>query len=220
MKKIIICLFFMVAFYKSQAQIIVTPELGYNQSTFFTTNDANQNTIATINNFQLGALISKPILGALLLQSGLEYAQKGAYIGRGPQYVYGSNTTLNLNYLQVPLQLGSIIKIDKKWAINLSAGFYGGMGISGTEKGTGIDLNGTSAINKTVDFTNNPPSLDNTKTYIKPFDLGYAFSVGGTYEKFQLRITDSRSFGNISPASSTINKNQVINIYLGYQLSL
>ena len=94
------------------------------------------------------------------------------------------------------------------------------MGISGTEKGTGIDLNGTSAINKTVDFTNNPPSLDNTKTYIKPFDLGYAFSVGGTYEKFQLRITDSRSFGNISPASSTINKNQVINISLGYQLSL
>jgi len=198
----------------------VTPELGYNQSTFFTTNDANQNTIATINNFQVGALISKPVLSVLFLQSGLEYAQKGAFIGRGPQFIYGSNTNLKINYLQVPLQLGSNIDIDKKWKINLAAGIYGALGISGTEKGSGIDLTGTTVINKQVDFTTNPPILDNTKTYIKPIDLGYAFSLGFSYEKIKFTVTDTRSFGNISPASSTINKNQVINISLGYQLSL
>ncbi len=215
MRKAIVLFLFSIPVSRSFAQLTITPELGYNKTDFFTTAPSNQIVTTPLNGFQAGALITRK-WKLFFLQSGLEFAQKGSYQGRGFQAPYGSNTNIKLSYLQAPLNVGAHIKIYKGLQAIASAGVYLAYGLSGTEKGTSQDINGSSTIDRQITFSSSVTTADNTKTFIKPFDSGYNFSAGLSYANVELKTVYSKSSGTVSPIGSSNYRNEVWNFSVGY----
>lgn len=210
----------MLAANHSFAQLTITPELGYNRSVFFTTAPANQISTSSLDGFQAGALITKTWKGLYFIQTGLQFAQKGSYQGRGTQATYGSNTNIKLNYLQAPVNVGVHLKLWKDFGANVSAGLYGAYGISGTDKGTSMDINGAGTVNRKISFDETVAAPDNSRTYIKTLDGGYDLSAGLFYKNIEFKTVYSKSSGNISPVGSTSYKNEVWNFSVGYVFAI
>ncbi len=220
MKKAIFIVLLVIAANTGFAQITITPEFGYNKSTFFTTAPSSQTSTSPLNGYQFGALVTKTWKGLYFLQTGLQFAQKGSYQGRGSQTPYGSNTDVKLNYLQAPINAGLHIKVYKEFGVNVSAGLYGAYGLSGTDKGTSLDIYGPGSINRKVSFSQTVATADNSKTYIKRFDGGYNLSAGFFYKDIEVKTVYSKSNGNISPVGTSNYKNEVWNVSVGYSFKL
>jgi hypothetical protein len=224
MRKTVIFLAFIFLACKLPAQWFVTPEAGYNRSIFYTDAPTTQIVTSSISGFQAGALVTKKWektkswLDYLFVQSGLEFAQKGSYQGRGYQSVYGSNSNIKLAYIQAPLNVGVNVKIYHDLGVMASAGLYLAYGVSGTDKGTTQDISGSSNIDRNITFTSTGIKGDNSKTYIKPWDNGYNLAAGFTYKNLLLKTTFSLGTGNISPVSDTRYQNEVWNFSLGYTI--
>ena len=219
-KKLLILILFVTALQRGFSQLTITPEIGYNKTMFNTTAPGTQIVTSPLNRFQIGGLITQSWAKYLFIQSGLEFSQKGSYEGRGYQALYGSNSDIKLSYLQVPLNVGGYIKLYHGINLVVSGGVYAAYGISGTEKGSTLDISGTGTINRNITFATNPPAADNSKTYIKPFDAGYNVSGGLSWQNFILKTTYSKGFGNVSPVSTTVYKNEIWNFTLGYAIKI
>lgn len=220
MKKIIVMLLFAIPFSKGFAQLTITPEIGYNKMMFNKTVPGTQIVTSPLDGFQIGGVITQMWSKHLFIQSGLQFAQKGSYEGRGYQALYGSNTNVKISYLQAPLNVGARIPLYKGIQLVLSGGVYAAYGISGTEKGSSLDISGTSTVDRKISFATNPPVSDNSKTYIKPFDAGYNLSGGFSWKKFEVKTTYSKGFGNVYPNSTTVYKNEIWNFSVGYTFQI
>jgi hypothetical protein len=210
----------MLCCYGGFAQITITPEIGVNNSIFNNTADPSQITTSAIKGSQVGALITDTWKKWFFLQSGLTYEQKGSYQGRGYQALYGSNSNIKLNYLQVPLNAGIAYTFYKGIGFIASAGFYAAYGISGTDKGSLQDISGSGNFDRNVNFVNSNTVADFNKTYIKRFDVGYNVAGGLTYKSVQLKTTYSKGSGNVFAVGSTLYRNEVWNFSLGYSIKL
>lgn len=79
--------------------------------------------------FQVGVTADYFLSQNLFLQSGLAYTTKGA-----KKEVLGVKTTMNLNYLQLPVRIGYAIPVSEGFSVNLNAGPYVAYGIGGKTK--------------------------------------------------------------------------------------
>jgi len=221
MKKYSIVILCLILVNTCFSQLTLIPEIGYNQSVFYTNAPSTQVVTSSINGFQAGVLVNRTLGKYFFLQTGLEYAQKGSYQGRGSQALYGSDVTDKLTYLQAPLNLGVNYSVTKDLSVFASGGVYLALGLSGTRKGSTQNINGTTTADDTkVDFTNDNSGNTNGVTYIKPVDLGYDFSGGVSFKNVLVKTVFSQGFKSASPVGATLYKNQVLNFSLGYTIHL
>jgi hypothetical protein len=216
MKKLIVMILFAIPMSRGFAQLTLTPEIGYNKMIFNNNASGTQIVTSPLSGFQIGGLVTKFWAKHLFIQSGLQFAQKGSYDGMGYQALYGSNSNVRVSYLQVPLNVGASIKLPKGFGLVIAGGLYAAYGLGGTEKGTAVNINGsTNTIDRKISFASNP-TADNSKTYVKPFDFGYNLSGGFTWHDFVLKTTYSLGFKSLYPlASSTVYKNEIWNFSVG-----
>ncbi len=226
MKKATISILCVLFACSSFAQLSITPQVGYNSSTFYTTASTEQVITSSLSGFQAGALITKSWMNTktwldyLFLQTGLEFAQKGSFQGRGTQSVFGANSNIKLSYLEAPLSLGVKVKVDKDWSVFVSGGLYLAYGVSGSDVGTSQNLSGPGTINRSVTFTNDPPPSDDTHTYIKRFDAGSNYSAGIMFKNIEVKTVYGRSYKTISPIGTTVYKNDVWDFSIGYSFKI
>jgi len=205
----------------AQSQYSITPEIGYNKTSFFNTAQKTQIVTAPLYGIELGGLVTKSGKKGFFVQSGLFFEQKGSYQGRGYQAIYGSNSNIKISYLQIPLNVGFHKQLkNKDWGILASVGVYAAYGISGSEKGSSLGINGTSSIDRNVTFVSSVSIPNSNTTYIKPLDFGYQAAVGASYKNLIAKIGYSRGFNSVSPDGSTSYKNDVWTFSLGYKINL
>jgi hypothetical protein len=205
----------------AQSKYSITPEIGYNKTSFYNTAQTTEIVTAPLYGIELGGLVTKSGKKGLFIESGLFFEQKGSYQGRGYQALYGTNSNIKISYLQVPLNVGLHKNLkNKDWGILASVGVYGAYGISGSENGTSLGISGTSNINRNVTFVSSVTAPNSNTTYIKPLDFGYQAAVGASYKNLIAKIGYSRGFNSVSPDGSTSYKNDVWTFSLGYKINL
>jgi len=199
----------------SFAQIRLGVQAGYNSSNFYTPTTTSVS-ISTISAFQAGLYGEKQLNSTFFVQSALQWAGKGGYKAKD-QALFGPTTTLRMNYLQIPLNIGLKVKIKKDWKIYAATGLYGAYGVSGTEKGYNVSSpNGTVVpIDRKIKFSTNIADQANN-TYAKPFDFGYNVLAGVEWKTFQLSANYNRGFKNAFSTGDVKYANQVLNFSLAY----
>ncbi|MFL9481328.1 porin family protein [Chitinophagaceae bacterium LWZ2-11] len=215
MKKLftLVCCFIAIG---SFAQLRVGIQAGYNSSKFNVPGvDENQLVTSSVNGISAGILGDYQINKLFFAQAGLQIATKGSYVGRGQFALYGSNSTVKLTYLQLPVNVGVKIKVHNNLNAFAGVGLYAAYGLTGTQKGTGLDINGSTVIDAKVKFSTDVPSVsDNTTLYIKPFDFGYNATAGLEWKLLQLSANFSRGFQSAYAEGTTKYENQTFNVSL------
>ena len=173
--------------------------------------------LSNINTIQAGIVLEKDLSKYFFIQSGITYNQKGGYKEYTGLATSGSTTTLKVNYIQVPVNLVYKEKLNKSLKIVVAAGFYGAVGISGTEKGYDKSVSSTTTIDRKVQFTNSAVYVNN-ETLVKPIDFGYNLSGGVEWNKFQFTIDFSRGFQTIFPVGTTNFSVQTLGVSAVYLL--
>jgi hypothetical protein len=199
-------------------------EGGYNISQF-SQKGSNQQyyDLSNINGFNVGIVAEEKLRKHFFLQTGLSFTEKGSEKITTSYANSGASTTIKLNYLELPLNLVYKLKLNHSVTALLGAGFYGAMGISGTEKGANTikDPNtGTivpvSEINNKVKFSNNTTQVDNNITYVEPIDMGYNVLAGLEWKNFQFKASLNNGFTSIYPTGSTTFHNNVYSFSIAY----
>ncbi len=173
--------------------------------------------LSNINTIQAGLVLEKDLSKYFFIQSGILYTQKGGFKQFTGLAVGGTTSTLKVNYIQVPLNIAYKENINNHIKLLLAAGFYGAVGISGTEKGYDQTPSGTTTVDRKVQFTNSAVYVNN-ETLVKPVDFGYDVSGGIEWKKFQFTIDFSRGFQSIFPVGSTNFAVQTLGVSAVYLL--
>jgi len=216
MKKLAVVILCFVSV-SSFAQLKLGVQAGYNISSFTDKgSDLQYFNLSGISTYQAGLVVEKGLDKHFFLESGLSFVQKGGRKSKTQFATSGSSTTSKFSYLEMPLNLTYKMKLSNAVKAILGAGFYGAVGVSGTEKGTDESVTGNiTTVNNKVKFANNPYYSSNT-TYVKPFDFGYNILGGIEWKSFQFMLTLSNGFGNIYPTSSTKFANSVFGVSVAY----
>jgi len=200
-------------------------EGGYNVSQF-SQKGSNQQyyDLSTINGFNVGLVAEEKLSKHFFVQTGLSFSEKGSEKITTTYANSGSSTTIKLDYLLLPLNLVYKLKLTHCVTALLGAGFYGSVGISGTEKGSNTikDANGNiipiSSVKNKVKFSNNTTQVDNNTTYVEPVDMGYNLLAGLECKRFQFKASLNNGFTSIFPTGSTIFHNNVYSFSIAYLL--
>lgn len=203
---------------QSHAQFRYGIKAGYNEASA-DHKKTNYQRFKSISAFQFGLFGEMKLKKSLFLKSHLLYNQKGNFV-QSLIPDNASDITYRLNYLETDLLFGYKIPV-KDISIQIGAGPYLGLGLSGTEKGGYRNFMGEPVdIDRKVHFSSNKAPTYNT-TYFKPFDFGFDFNASINYKKYMLYINYSQGVtyrSNDSEVGGVDTKNQVFSIGLGYYL--
>ncbi len=217
MKKVLFAILLMTSISCfSQAKLGI--QGGYNLAVFGNPNNNNLVNYTGISSFHIGITDEEAISKHVFFQTGLSYEGKGSHTSKTSFALDGSTTDTKLGYLELPLDLGTRIKLGNKVKALAGAGLYGAIGITGSEKGTYQSSTGTtSPVNNKVSFTNNPTNNTTNETYVRPFDPGYNVFAGVEWEKFQLTADFSEGFKGVYPTTGSDKyNNEVLSFSLVY----
>lgn len=171
----------------------------------------------SISSFQLGFL-GQLSCNKILLSSNILFNQKGNYSDNNEIISDdGQQVTYRLNYLETNILAGYRFTLSKKAGISIAAGPYFGVGLSGTEKGTGSSLLETYKIDRKIHFSNTKESSYNNN-YFKPFDFGLDINASLNYKKYFLYFNFGK--GLVDRFSSDLpdwnSRNNVFSLGAGY----
>lgn len=190
MKKIILTIATAFIAQNMFAQISIAPEAGINLSGIsIKDEDGNSQDISSKVGARLGAYVNVRIAKGFFIQPGLLYSMKG---GResGTESLLGITVDyemkMNLNYLEVPLNIGYDYDLGKAGGIFVTAGPYLGYGLSGKYKYT-VSVSGVSVPDQSGEDDINFGSKENE---VKALDFGLNFGAGyrtpfGVYGRIQ-----------------------------------
>ncbi|MDE3235315.1 MAG: PorT family protein [Bacteroidota bacterium] len=212
MKKIAVILLGFISV-KSFGQGKLGIEAGFNSAQFSTSNNSNVS-FSAVSSFNIGLLDQERINKTFFWQTGLFFSGKGTKQDRAEFVQYGRTSTMKLDYLQIPLNLGFDFNLHKGLKGMLGTGLYAAYGIHGTEKGYDVGISGTQNVDNTVKFSNTE-SGSSSETHIKPFDAGYNVLAGLEWKSFELTANYSMGLANIDPGP-TVYKNKVTSIGITY----
>ena len=204
----------------SMAQLKLSVNAGFGNSNLNTNVSTVFIETNNISAYKMGIAIQKYLSKNFFVETGIDYNLKGTAKSRGYQSLYGANSTLKINYLQSPLNIGTTFKLYKDINFIASTGLYFAMGISGSEVGTTKDVGGDYNLNRTVKFTNEELSSNNEYAYIKAIDFGYNLNGGIEYKHFTLMANYGIGFTNISTTGSTNYRNNNLNFSVGYLITI
>ena len=209
------------------SQIKIGVQGGYNISKLSHVHEPNADgplyTTASINTFQFGGILEMDSKKNMFLQTGLLVSGKGGFIADHSIADGGSETNTRLWYLQLPVNIGMKIQLNKNLHIVFAGGFYAARGVSGTTKGTGFtgwDAPYSYPVNNTVHFTNDASYYKENTTTIKPFDFGYNALAGLEWKNLQFTFNYNNGLTNIYPNDYTNYKNKVFNFSVVYLFQL
>jgi len=189
-------------------------QAGYNSATLVNETGTSYIGLDNINTFHFGGIAEFELGSGFYGQSGLLYTQKGCQ--KYPTNLsLGSTTTLNIAYLELPLNVEYKIKLSKSWKVLVGTGFYISRGLVGTEKGTDNTTGVQTTVNNSVHFTNDN-TFNSTYTSVNPYDFGYNLLVGTEYKNFQLKVNLNNGFSKVLTQGSTRFQNQIVNVSAGY----
>lgn len=167
----------------------------------------------------LGMDLDMPFSTMFSFRPGLMYISKGAkesaqsYVNiSGSSYQANVETTVNQNYLEIPIRVAFHLPLGNDFSMMASAGIYMAYGVGGKIKVSAEQNGYTSSVEtNTFDKSHN----------INRFDAGYMFGAGVAYKRIQLELSVEKGFTSI--LKETIQNQSVYNrsllLTLGYQLN-
>ncbi|MCL2417574.1 MAG: PorT family protein [Bacteroidales bacterium] len=177
------------------AQVSFGPRAGFNLTNMNETIEALGMSISLDTDFkpgfQVGLVADIPILGEFLsIQPGLLFAQQGARINN--LWGLDINGTININYLQMPINAQFGFGIGENARLLLQAGPYLGFALSGTIKNDDASAD--------IKFGSNDEEM-------RRFDLGAGFGAGVQFGRLQVGIGYNLGFANLSNEDNTTTRN-------------
>jgi len=117
----------------AQAQTTFGVRAGLNLTNVYQKgDDGNMKGLDWIPGFQIGVIADYPLLEDLSFQPGILFATQGAK-AEASSSGYKAKVTINLNYIQIPINLQYKHELDNK-VLLVQAGPYLGYGIGGKQK--------------------------------------------------------------------------------------
>ncbi|KAA5536396.1 PorT family protein [Taibaiella lutea] len=202
------------------AQMSIAPEAGINLSSLSIKDDnGNSQDISGKMGAKAGLYFNIPISNGFFIQPGILYSMKGGQETTTLSILgvtASSKTTISLNYLEIPLNLGYDFDMGNLGGIFVTVGPYLGYGLSGKTKGT---LKITGMPDETTEEDINFGSGEDE---IKALDYGLNFGAGyrtpfGIYGRIQygLGLANLSNFGG---DASMMNKG--VSFTVGYAFKL
>ncbi|MCL2414336.1 MAG: PorT family protein [Bacteroidales bacterium] len=169
------------------AQISFGPRAGFNLTNMRISEDGISISGDMKPGFQLGVVADIPVMGDMLsIQPGLLFAQQGARFGEGDW-----RTTINVNYLQMPINAQFGFAVSRDARILLQAGPYLGFALSGAYRFDGesesIEFGSDGEMNR--------------------FDFGVGFGAGVQFGRFQVGVGYNLGIANISSFDDETTRN-------------
>ena len=227
MKKLIPFFVFVTLASVSSAQLKVGFLGGANRSTILETNSlpnwstikpnyaplygAHGGVFAEIPLNKKGSVVFQP--GAIYFNKGRKYAQQ---FDTAVSFTSDSNSTLHLNYIDIPFNLVVKFKLGKKVKFMLGAGPYVSFFFKGNEKTQTLYKDGTSSSTSNTDLP-----VGNGPGKLKTLDYGANVMAGFEFGHLFLRADASQSLGDFFKATYDGSfKHQVISASVGFTIDL
>lgn len=202
-----------------QAQLSISPRLGYNIASFDTDNDG----ASVTSGFQIGATLDYALTDHFSVQPSLLLSRKGARFKSDVDPNNGVNdlekVVVRVSYLEVPV-LATVKGTLEGVKVYAGIGPYVGFAVGGKNDATFED--GTSVetdleIGNTEDDPNTP--FVNEADDIKGTDFGFRFAVGAEIYGFQVGVDYDLGLSDISNDNNSI-KTRTFGITVGYFFEL
>lgn len=219
MKKLILSATAAMTMFAAQAQITIAPEAGLNlaNASITTNSPFGDPGTSMIAGLKAGVVAEIPVIAGFFVQPGIFYSMKGAQYKQSSD-IFGIpvqvKLKVNLNYLEVPLNLGYRYVAGNAGSLFVTAGPYLGYALSGNIKTETSVMSGSTSTKDKIKFGSD-------KDEMKRLDVGLNFSAGyqlpvGLY----LRIQYGLGLANLYNAGNTSYKNNVLAFSLGYAIPL
>lgn len=188
---------------------------------------SDQYKFSNLIGYRAGINAEVQMQGPWYIQTGLLLARKGG-LTTAPFYSSqgGSNYTLKLNYLELPINVIGKYEIKKGLTAYVGTGLYFAYALSGKQNGTSYDKqSGTTYTfkNEDVSLSDNDAYYNDTENgkRVRPFDYGFNLLGGVEYKSIRLGFNFDQGFKNIYPTRGTQKiVNQTYSISVSYLLPM
>lgn len=133
--------------------------------------------------------------GFHLLKKGSLKHKKGTFPRESlPDEIVDIKTTIDANYIQVPLNIGFEVPLAKELFFNMHAGVFVAYGFKGTKKQRGFTSEkGGSMLNQ------DQPTTDTfSGTSLKKWDYGIGANIGFVYDIYVLRVQYDHGLADVA----------------------
>jgi len=173
------------------AQVQFGPRAGFNLTNITVSNGTTES-FDFKPGFQAGLVANIPVLGEFLsIQPGLLFAQQGARQSFDDIPGMEGTWTMNINYLQMPINAQLGFGVGENARILLQAGPFLGLALNGTE--------GDGDYSEDIRFGSD---YEMTR-----FDFGLGFGAGVQFGRLQIGVGYNLGIANISNGDATIRNN-------------
>lgn len=171
--------------------------------------------------FQLGLNVNYNIVSILEVQSGFYLIKKGSirHVKINQQHEAGyleyedTKTTIDANYIQMPLNIGMQMPLNKNIAIAIHGGFYGAYGFKGTTKTESVKSNSTGDL-----ITQSIPDYDTfSNEGLKRFDYGLNGNIGLIFDMYYIQLQYDLGLANVSAIDGKTMKTRNMALSLGFR---
>lgn len=180
----------------AKAQIQFGVKAGFNNSSARPVQKPNSLYYQSIYAWQAGVFAGKKVSKNFSLQSSLLLSQKGSnenFIFLMLPNYQGTDLTYRINYLELDLQPVYHLPMTGKIKINISAGPFIGVGISGTLKGVESDVFIERTVEEKIKFSNSD-DYSNYGWEVKPLNAGFNAAARFQYKRFFIYTGWSQAF--------------------------
>jgi Outer membrane protein beta-barrel domain len=206
-------------------------QIGYNSARFAQSKGTNASdngySTSSLSKYNAGFLLEIPLSKKIFLQPALLYFGNGSQIngqsGLLPANENYSHTTIQLQYLRLPVNLIYKTKLSNRVDLLVGTGLYLAKGISGKGKGKAEVADSANGIYSysfysPVNFTYATSYA--VETNVNPYDEGFDLLVGIEWQHVQLIANYSRGFPQIYSFDGFGYRNSVFGLNLTYQFAV
>jgi len=196
------------------AQISFGPRAGFNLTNMNQTVEAFGMSISPDTDFkpgfQVGLVAHIPLLGEFLaIQPGLLFAQQGMRFNLQEDFsgeTLEISETVNINYLQMPINAQLSFGVGENARILLQAGPYLGFALNGSRKGKDINWDWRPGQDMIIDFDESI-EFGSGDEEMRRFDLGLGFGAGVQFGRLQVGIGYNLGLANLSNINVVTTRN-------------
>lgn len=155
--------------------------------------------------FMIGGNANIRLYHNMVFQTGFHIVKKGSLKHEdriidqdGPQERRDIKTTIDANYIQIPLNIGFEVPIKKNLHLNMNAGVFGAFGFKGKSKQRGYTatiINGEYQQQISQD-KGSQDTFSNTN--LKKWDYGIGANIGLVYDIYVLRFQYDHGLANVA----------------------
>jgi len=220
MKRILLVVLISTSSIHLNAQLSIAPEIGVNfaKTTYDAVGFTSDFDLKRRIGFRAGALVHLPVYKGFYVEPGLFFSMKGFredFVETVSGVPVAYKASFNINYLEIPLNLGFRCRLGKAGALFASAGPYLSYALGGNRTAK------ITVMGNMVEELNDDMPFGDGVYDVEPVDIGFNFSIGykspiGLYIRGQYGL----GLGNLSNDSYFSVKNRVMSVSMGYAFKL